>query len=307
MSRWKGIKTLDYKSEYDPQLVIGLGFFDCLHIGHIKLIGECKRIANKYSCKSAIFTFENSPFEVLGKETKQILDFEERLFKLNELQVDYCIKARFDKEFSNLSPEEFLNGFIENKCVKALVAGNDYTFGKNGAGNVAFLKKWCDERGIELSLVEFATDKGVKISSTQIRELLTLGNLKQANVYMGGNYFVIGTVARGREEGKNIGFATANLPYPKDKTHLKDGVYYTRVLVDGVWYKAVTNVGNHPTFDDYNYNIESHILYYDKVLYGKKIVVKFIEYIRGVKKFSSKEELAAQIAKDVKFALECKE
>lgn len=307
MSRWKGIKTLDYKTDYDPTLVIGLGFFDCLHIGHVKLIGECKRLANKYSCKSAVFTFENSPFSVLGKDVKQILNFEERLFKLNELQVDYCIKTEFDKKFSALSPEEFLEGFIDNKCVKALVAGKDYTFGKNGAGNVEFLRKWCEGKGIELSLVEFATDNNVKISSTSVRTLLQEGNLKKANVYLGQPYFVIGTVKKGREEGKNIGFATANLVYPDDKLHIKSGVYYTRVLVDGVWYKAVTNVGEHPTFDDFNFNIESHILYYDKVLYDKKIVVKFIEYIRDIQKFSSKEELAAQISKDVKFALACKE
>lgn len=307
MSRWKGIKTIEYGTDCEDNLVIGLGFFDCLHIGHIKLIGECKRLANKYACKSAIFTFENSPFVVLNKDVKQVLDFEERLFKLNELQVDYCIKAHFDKNFSQLGPEEFLNGFVKNKKVKALVAGSDYTFGKNGAGGVDFLKKWCVQNGIELSLIEFATDNGVKISSTSVRKLLSEGNLKKANVYLGGHYFVIGNVEKGRKEGKNIGFATANLIYPDDKIRIKDGVYYTRVLVDGVWYKAVTNVGNHPTFEDYNFNIESHILYYDNVLYGKKIVVIFIEYIREIKKFSSKEELAAQIAKDVKFALESKE
>lgn len=307
MSRWKGIKTIEYADKTDTALVIGLGFFDCLHIGHIKLIGECKRLANKYSCKSAVFTFENSPFEVLGKDVKQVLNFEERLFKLNELQVDYCIKTNFDKSFSQLEPEEFLKGLTQNSQVKALVAGKDYTFGKKGAGNVDFLKKWCEKEGIELSLVEFATDGGVKISSTGVRRLLAQGNLKKANVYLGGDYFVIGEVEKGRKQGKNIGFATANLIYSDDKTRIKEGVYYTRVLVDGVWYKAVTNVGNHPTFDDYNFNIESHILYYDKELYGKKIVVRFVDYIRGVQKFSSKEELAAQIAKDVKFALESKE
>ncbi len=306
MSRWKGIQTLEYCGDYTPTLVIGLGFFDCLHIGHIKLIGEVKRLANKYSCLSAVFTFENSPFTVLGKDTKQILDFEERLFKLNELQVDYCIKSKFDKNFSQIEPEEFLNAFIDGKCVKAIVVGEDYTFGKQGKGNVTFLKNWCDAHSIELSVVDFATDNNIKISSTTVRELLIEGNLKKANTYLGQPYFVIGTVEKGRKEGKNIGFATANIFYSEDKLRIKPGVYYTRVLVDGIWYKAVTNVGNHPTFDDYNFNIESHILYYDNVLYGKKIVVKFLEYIRDIKKFSSKEELARQISQDINFAMESK-
>lgn len=306
MSRWKGIKIIDYNGDYDPILVIGLGFFDCLHLGHIKIIGECKRLAKKYDCNSAVFTFANNPFEILKKDTKQILNFDERVFKLNELQVDYCLKAYFDKEFASLSPEDFLHGLIDNKQVKALVAGSDYTYGKNGIGNVESLKKWCKDRDIELSVVDFETDNGIKISSTSIRELLKDGDLQKANKYLGEPYFVMGTVKKGREQGKNIGFATANLAYEISKQKIKAGVYYTRVLVDGVWYKAVTNVGEHPTFDDYNFNIESHILYYDNELYGKKIVVRFIEYIRDIKKFATKEELAEQISKDIKFALSSK-
>lgn len=306
MSRWKGIKIIDYKSDYSPTLVIGLGFFDCLHIGHIKIIGECKRLANKFKCNSAIFTFANNPFEVLNKDTKQILNFDERVFKLDELRVDYCLKAEFDKEFSSLSPEDFLDGLVDNKQVKALVCGSDYTYGKKGEGNIETLKKWCDSKDIELSVVEFAKDGDIKISSTSIRELLEKGDLQKANKYLGEPYFVMGIVKKGREQGKNIGFATANLAYEPSKLKIKSGVYYTRVLVDGVWYKAVTNVGEHPTFDDYNFNIESHILYYDDKLYDKKIVVKFLEFIRDIKKFDSKEELARQISNDVKFALNSK-
>lgn len=306
MSRWKGIKIIEYKGVYDPILVIGLGFFDCLHLGHIKIINECKRLAKKYDCNSAVFTFANNPFEVLNKDTKQILNFEERVFKLNELQVDYCLKTDFDKDFASLSPEDFLSGLTENKQVKALVAGSDYTYGKGGKGNIESLKKWCQQNDIELSVVDFETDNGIKISSTSIRELLYKGDLQKANKYLGEPYFVMGIVKKGREQGKNIGFATANLAYEISKQKIKAGVYYTRVLVDGVWYKAVTNVGEHPTFDDYNFNIESHILYYDNELYGKKIVVRFIEYIRDIKKFGTKEELAEQISKDIKFALNSK-
>lgn len=306
MSRWKGIKIIDYKGDYDQTLAIGLGFFDCLHIGHIKLIGECKRLANKYKCNSAVFTFANNPFEVLDKNTKQILNFDERLFKLNELRVDYCLRASFDKEFSSLEPLEFLQGLVEGKQVNAIVVGEDYTFGKYGKGNVALLEEWCKKHNIELSIVEFEKDKGIKISSTTIRQLLIDGDLQKANIYLGEPYFVIGEVSMGRKEGKNIGFATANLVCEPSKLKIKAGVYYTRVLVDGVWYKAVTNVGEHPTFDDYNFNIESHILYYSNQLYGKKIVVRFLKYIRDIKKFSSKEELAKQISEDIKFALSSK-
>ncbi|MDE6758537.1 MAG: bifunctional riboflavin kinase/FAD synthetase [Clostridia bacterium] len=306
MSRWKGIKTLEYAQKNEQPLILALGFFDCLHIGHIKLIDECKLLAFKKSCLSAVFTFSNSPFEVLGKNCGQILNFEERLYKLDCLKVDFCIKAEFNKSFSELSPLEFLETFVKYMSIKGIVVGNDYTFGRKGEGNVEYLKKWCKDNSIELSVVDFAEDNGEKIASTKIRKLLETGDLTKANAYLVEPYFIIGQVIDGCKRGRDIGFATANLAYPHDKLRIKSGVYYTRVLLDGVWLKAVTNVGEHPTFDDDNFNIESHILYYDKDIYGKKIIVKFLEKIRDIKKFSSKEELADQISKDIDFALNSK-
>ncbi|MBD5100121.1 MAG: bifunctional riboflavin kinase/FAD synthetase [Clostridiales bacterium] len=306
MSRWKGIKTIEYSQKNEQEIVLALGFFDCLHIGHIKLINECKLMAFKKSCKSAVFTFQNSPFEVLGKDCGQILTFEERLYKLDTLQVDFCVKAQFDKAFSQLIPIEFLDNFIKYMSIKGIVVGNDYTFGKCGVGNVELLKKWCEDNSIELSIVDFATDNGEKIASSKIRELLSNGDLEKANEYLIQPYFIIGEVVHGCQRGRSIGFATANLCYPSDKLKIKSGVYYTRVLIDGVWLKAVTNVGEHPTFDDDNFNIESHVLYYENDLYGKKIIIKFLERIRDITKFSSKEELSSQITKDVEFALNSK-
>ncbi|MDE6189424.1 MAG: bifunctional riboflavin kinase/FAD synthetase [Clostridia bacterium] len=306
MGRWKGIETLNFFDKSGKEIVLALGFFDCLHIGHIKLIEASKLMAFKKSCNSGVFTFSNSPFEVLGKSEKQILNFEERLFKLNALQVDYCIKAEFSREFSQLSPIEFLDTILNNFKVKGIVVGSDYTFGAKGSGNIDVLAKWCLDNKIELRVVDFAKDEGRKISSTQIRELLQSGDLAKANAYLTQPYFVIGEVEHGHKRGSNIGFATANVNYPDDKVKLKAGVYYTRVLLDGVWLKAVTNVGEHPTFDDGNFNIESHILCYNKDIYGKKIIVKFLEKIREIKKFNSKEELAKQITKDIEFALESK-
>ena len=306
MSRWKGIRTLNYGEKSEGQFVVALGFFDCLHIGHIKLIEECKLLAFKNNCRNAVFTFSNSPFEVLGKDKGQILNFEERLFKLDRVRVDVCIAAKFDKAFSELSPIAFLNKLIENLSIKGIVVGSDYTLGKCGSGNVDLLKNWCDDSNIELKVVDFALDEGKKISSSTVRKLLIDGDIKKANEYLYYPYFVTGNILRGHMRGRKIGFATANLEYPKDKLRIRAGVYYTRVLVDGVWLKAVTNVGKQPTFDGDEFNIESYILYYSGDIYGKKVTVEFIERIRDIKKFSSKEELAERIAKDVEFALSSK-
>ncbi|MDE5616838.1 MAG: hypothetical protein K2I78_03525, partial [Clostridia bacterium] len=145
MSRWKGIKTIEYGEQSQCDLVVALGFFDCIHKGHIKLINECKQMAFKNSCSSAVFTFSNSPFELLRKESGQILTFEERLYKLDNLHVDFCIKTQFDEYFSQLSPIDFLNNFIKYVSIKGIAVGKDYTFGRYGEGNVDLLKKWCEE------------------------------------------------------------------------------------------------------------------------------------------------------------------
>lgn len=303
MSRWKGIKTIEYGEQNQCDIVVALGFFDCIHKGHIKLIDECKRAAYKHNCSSAVFTFSNSPFELLKKDCGQILTFEERLYKLDSLHVDFCIRSVFDNTFSQLSPEDFLNNFIKYKSVKGIVVGNDYTFGRRGEGNVEFLSKWCEKNSIELKIVDFEKDNGRKIASTDIRKLLSDGNLSKANEYLVQPYFIIGQVVHGSRRGRNIGFATANLEYPSDKLKIKAGVYYTRTLIDGVWLKSVTNVGEHPTFDDGHFNIESHVLFYDKNIYGEKIIVEFLERIRDIYKFDTKEDLAKQIKNDIEFAL----
>ncbi len=303
MGRWKGIRTIEYCEQNQRDLVIALGFFDCIHKGHIKLIDECKLFAFKKSCSSAVFTFSNSPFETLGKCCGQILTFEERLYKLDNLHVEFCVKAFFDKTFSQLSPIQFLDNFIRYMSVKGIVVGKDYTFGKKGEGNISTLAKWCEENSVELSIVDFERDNGKKIASTDIRDLLMNGDLKKANDYLVKPYFVIGKVIHGSKRGRNIGFATANLEYPANKLKIQPGAYYTRTCINGVWLKSVTNVGEHPTFDDGNFNIESHVIYYDGDIYGEKIIVEFLERIRDIRKFSSKYELAEQITKDIQFAM----
>ena len=307
MRRWKGTKTIEYTQNCEEALVVALGFFDCLHVGHTRLIDCAKLLAFKMGAKCSVFTFDNNIFSVLGIENGgQILNFEERLTKLNDLRVDYCIKANFNKEFSNLSPLSFLQILSQGKNIKGIVVGSDYTFGEKGKGNVELLSSWCKDNGINLIVEPFLEDSEGKISSTRVRKLLIEGNIEKANTYLGQPYFVIGQVTHGQQRGRNIGFATANVEYLGDKLKIKSGVYYTKVLVDGVWLKAVTNVGEHPTFDDMNFNIESYILYYKGDLYGKKITIRFLQRIRDIQKFTSKEELAERISKDVEFAYESK-
>ena len=170
MSRWKGIKTIEYCDSCEDDLVLALGFFDCLHIGHTKLIQSAKLLAFKNNAKCGVFTFENDPFAVLERENcGQILNFDERLTRLNDLRVDYCVKAKFDREFSLLKPLEFLQKLSSDKRIKGVAVGKDYTFGARGEGKVELLAKWCADNSIELVVEPFAEDSEGKISSTRIR------------------------------------------------------------------------------------------------------------------------------------------
>ncbi len=299
---------MEYAQGCEDAMVVALGFFDCLHIGHADLINTAKQTAFELQAKCAVFTFENDPYCFINKgESGQILTFEERLAKLNDLRVDYCIKAQFDESFSHMQPEEFLVRLSENKNLKAIVAGEDYTFGSKGKGNVDLLKEWCRKNNVILKIQPFSKDSEGKISSTRIKRLLSAGEIEKVNVLLGKPYIVTGEVKHGQQRGRNIGFATANIDYCKDKLKIKSGVYYTRILIDGVWLKSVTNVGEHPTFDDMTFNIESHILYYNNDLYGKKIMIRFFNRIRDIQKFNTKEELAEMISRNIDFALKCKQ
>lgn len=303
MGRREIIQT-QYDAPLDQTITICLGFFDSLHVGHIQLIHKAQLLAHKYDCKCGVFTFVNNPFEILGNDNKQVLSFEERVFRLRQLDVDYVVSATFDKQFASIEPLEFLEKLTKNKSIKAIVVGSDYTYGKMASGNIVSLREFCDQNDIELVVekMKLLAD-GSKISSSYLRKLVQTGNLSQIASQLSTPYFVMGKVKPGRRDGSKMGRATANIEYDEKKEKLPSGVYNTNVIIDGVRLKAVTNVGAHPTFDDHNYNIEAHIIGLNQELYGKTIVIEFLEKIRDIKKFGTVKELSQQIAKDVEYAL----
>ena len=140
-----------------------------------------------------------------------------------------------------------------------------------------------------------------KIASRDIRELLRNGEIEKVNTLLPYTYFMLGVVEKGRNVGGSVlGYPTANIPYPHDKVEMKAGVYKTYIYFDNKKYLGLTNVGAHPTFDDYNFNLESFVLDFDGDLYGKSIKVEFVQYLRGVFKFENSTQLKEQIDSDVK-------
>lgn len=293
------IRQTDYKIGCNDPIVLCLGFFDCVHRGHNSLIQRAKLFAKIDGAKCAVFTFCNTPFSFLGRKEKEIFTYEERAFRLWQLGVDIIVKAEPDKEFFSTSAKDFLDGLFDKFNIQTVIAGSDFTYGAGAKGNAETLKAYCQERRVDChiaDMVEYA--EGKKIASREIRELVKDGEIEKVNALLPLPYIVAGKVVKGRHEGTEIGTPTANIDIPEEKLQIASGVYDTNVLIDGVRLRAVTNVGEHPTFGDTHYNVESYILHWNNNIYGKFIVVEFLKKLRDIKKFDSKEELSAQIAKD---------
>ena len=291
------IKVLDFEKKYDKPIAIALGFFDCIHTGHALLVESVKQFAKDNGVESALLTFSNDPNEFFGKD-KQICTFENRLFILEKLGLDEVIDAKFNEDFMSTSPQGFLDKLVGNFDVKSIVVGADYTFGKNAGGNVDMLKNYCEMHGIVLNVVPFETVCGEKLSTTYLKSLVKSGEVKKLNSHLAVPYFMSGVVQHARHKGTGMGFPTVNIAPDCNRLMLKDGIYATFCVIDGQVFNSMTNVGKKPTFNDNSVSVETYIFDFDGDVYGKNIVVYFIERTREVTKFNSVDELKSQLEKD---------
>lgn len=279
---------------------LALGFFDCMHLGHRAIFDVGKRYADEHGLTFAAFTFSQPIKKNVDNVPKQVYDFCERKVLYSECGAEKIIAYPFTDEVKNTDKRDFLDRLTADNDIAAFACGEDYTFGRNGEGNVEFLQTYCKEKGISLIVVPIVKRKGKKISATEIKELLTDGKIKEANELLGENYFIYGEVVKGRGEGHVFGIPTANVSVSADKYLPKDGVYACKAEIDGQKYDAVTNVGTKPTFGDYSITVEALIENFDGDLYGKFIRLSFAEYLREIKKFDTPEELVETIKNDIK-------
>ena len=290
------MKIFDWQQNYDCPVVLVLGYFDCVHVGHAALIEEALR--RRGEGEPCVFTFENDMGSFFGKGEGSVLSFAERTERLEELGVKLLFKALFDGDFANTSPRGFLAKLFSGNKIARVVCGFDYTFGRGAEGNVFFLEKFCRERETAFTSVGCVSSGGEKISTTRVKALLSAGNAEGANALLGYSYFLRGKVVRDRGVGRTIGFPTANVPVEKEKFPLKKGVYETYCTVDGKTYPAITNYGSRPTFGLDGILTETHLIGYEGDLYGTSLRVNFLKYLREDRKFGSAEELAEQLKKD---------
>ncbi len=294
------MKVFDFYDTNSTPLAITLGFFDCIHIGHRNLVREALRCANAgvngAKC-SALMTFSNDPNEVLSK-TKQIYDFEDRCQVLDNLNIDVVIGAKFDCEFSNLTPQDFLDKLTSNFNIKVIIVGADYTFGKCAKGDVQFLREYCVSKSIMLNVLPFEKVGGVKLSTRNLKSLVENGDVECLNKLLSEPFFIRGEVQHARHAGTGMGFPTANIAMPSSRLPLDCGIYATKILIDGKWYDSMTNIGAKPTFGVDSVSIETYIFDFDKDVYGKQVEVRFFKRTRDVQKFDSIDALKNQLKLD---------
>lgn len=280
------------------KLICALGFFDSIHAGHKSLICDTVMLAKKEGVRSALFTFSDNPYLLKGSDRKVILTYSEREKIAIEAGVDYVISAPPTTEFFSKSPEEFLEELVKKFNVIGFTSGEDYTFGKGAKGDANYLKDYATRRDLVYFCSPLIEDTGEKIATRSIAALIEKGDVARASKLLGYCFFIEGKVTRGRGDGRRECVPTANVDYPEEKIRLKDGVYATETVLDGKIYASVTNVGNHPTFQDFTANVETFILDFEGDAYGKEIKICFKEYLREIKTFNTKEELKNQILKD---------
>ena len=283
------------------EIVIGMGFFDCVHLGHRALVSEIKMLAQNMKAHSAIITFSNNPYAQFNPSAKLIYTYNERLQLFYELGLDYVIPFEFNADFRAKTKETFLKELFSAFEIKGMVCGYDYKFGHLGSGNADYLKAVCAKRGIPVSVVQPVLYEKERVSSTLIKKTLMDGDIKRANELLDAPYFLTGQVVHGRGVGKIYGIPTANIEISSDKILVKSGVYATRAIYDGKVKKSVTNVGAKPTFGEKTTTIETLVKDESSDLYGKDIKLEFVDYLRDIRKFDSPEELADRIHKDLEY------
>lgn len=284
----------------DKKAVFALGFFDGVHKGHVRVIEKAEELAKKLNAVSVVFTFGgNLKGRLFG--AKRILTESETLSSIKKIGDNEIFVAPVSDDFLSLTPEAFLNYLDEQYDVAGYACGEDYRFGKDALGNVAFLNEYALKRGKELSVVKSVEIGGQKVSSTRIKELLGEGDIVSANELLGYDYFITGEVFADRKIGGKLGFPTINLKVDAVKSELKVGVYAGYSVVCGKKYKAMINYGARPTFGLNDKLVEAHLIGFSGDLYGKTVSVCFTDYIREVRKFDGEEELKKQLFADKEF------
>ena len=303
----KIITDLSEISNSLKNVVLTIGNFDGVHIGHQALFNQVIKKAESIDGTSVVVTFEPHPIRVIksNKHFPLITLYEQKVELIGATGVDTLICIPFTREFAAIPARTFVKEILCDQIgMKAIVVGQDYSFGRKREGDIFLLKEMAVAHGFDVIISEWIDLEGGRISSTEIRNLVREGGVEEAKKLLGRYYQVRGTVIRGRDRGgRLLGFPTANLTL-YDELCPKGGVYAVTVEYQDTTYQGVANIGYSPTFDNGEFSVEVHILDFDQNIYERPIRVNFIRRLRGEKKFPGPEALSEQISLDIEKARE---
>lgn len=285
-----------------------IGFFDGVHRGHQFMIDSLTTMAHAQGRQSLVITFDRHPRQVVHADyvPQLITTTDEKLQLLHATAADRIEVLHFDAQMAQLSAYEFMRQVLHEKYgVAMLLTGYDNRFGHNRAEGFADYVRYGEEMGMEVRQNTPIDIDGLRVSSSLIRRLIVEGNITEASNCMGHPYSITGCVAHGFQEGRRIGFPTANIvPESAEKLVPGNGVYATRVSVEGgEWMPAMLNIGTNPTFQRQQTTIEAHIIGFEGDIYGRKVRVEFGRKLRDEQRFESVEALQKQLEADKKEVL----
>jgi riboflavin kinase/FMN adenylyltransferase len=282
--------------------ILTLGTFDGVHFGHKKILERVTQNTENGKYESLVLTFFPHPRMVLQDNTdiKLLNTIEEKTELLEAIGIENLIIHPFDEKFSRLTAEEFVKNILVDRFhIQKIIIGHDHRFGRNRTANIDDLIAFGKQYDFEVEEITAQEIKEVSVSSTKIRNALIEGDVALANEYLGYNFSLKGTVTKGKQLGRTIGFPTANLKLEDEfKLVPQMGVYIVKSILNNKTVFGMMNIGFNPTVEGENRSIEVHFLDFNEDLYGQKITVSILQNIRSEQKFDSLELLKAQLEKD---------
>lgn len=285
----KGISSY----QWGKSTAVTLGKFDGLHLGHQMLVDKIREYGAN-GCESVLCAFDMQRDCLMTKDERR---------RHLEGQIDFLVEYPFTDELREMQAEEFIQKILKDTLhASHIVVGTDFSFGYQKRGDAAMLRKFSDQCGYTLDVIEKKRYQGRVISSSYVREALSQGDVKLAGNLLGYPYEMTGIVEHGRRLGRTLGFPTMNIEPAPGKIMPRFGVYACRVKIGGKWYDGIGNAGIKPTVtDEHKRLLEVFVYGYEGDAYGQEITAQFLEFERPETKFGSVEELKEQVMRDMKF------
>jgi riboflavin kinase/FMN adenylyltransferase len=299
------MQVIHYPDDARParwhQPVLALGNFDGMHRGHLKIIERVRRGAEERGSTAVAMTFDPHPSKIVrpDKAPPLLMTHEQKLEALARGGMHGVAIIRFTPELARWDPETFVRSvLVEWLHVAEVWVGANFLFGHDRSGNFSLLRSLGARYGFRAEKIDPVRYKEFVVSSTRVRRLIAEGRADEAGALLGHYYAVDGTVVKGQKRGRELGFPTANL-CPANELVPPAGVYATTLNIDGMAYPSITNIGTRPTFESGEENIiETHVIDFDRDMYGLKVRLGFVQRLRDEKKFDGIDALKTQIEAD---------